>query len=71
MFRLDKLPKDVYDKVESIEFFDDWEIEDTGNMGLVFLEEDYMFDFDMSRTAAFTNRKDLIELVRCCVIKAN
>lgn len=70
-FKLENLPKDVYDRVKSIAFYDDWEVEDTGNMGLVYLEEGYVFDFDMSSTAAFVNRKDLIDLVRCCVIRAN
>ena len=70
-FKIENLPKDVYAKIESIEFFDDDEIEDTGNQGLVFLENDYMFEFDMSQTAAFADRKDLIELIRNFVIKAN
>lgn len=69
MFKLEKLPKDVYEKVEAIEFYDDWEREDTGNMGIVYLEEGFVFEFDESTTAGFENRKDLIDLVRCQVVE--
>jgi hypothetical protein len=70
MFKLEKLPKDVYEKVESIDFFDEWEREETGNMSIVFLEEGFVFEFDESTVSGFENRKDLIELVRCQVVEA-
>ena len=69
MFKLDKLPKDVLEKISAIEFFDKEEKEDTGNMGIVWLENDYVFEFDESHTASFINKKDLIDLIKSCIIK--
>lgn len=64
MFKLENLPKDVREKICDIDFFEAWEREETGNMGIVYLEDGWMFDWDESHTSAFENRKDLIDIVR-------
>ena len=64
MFKIECLPDDVYEKVYHIEFFDEEEREDTGNMGLVWLEDGWCFTWDESSTSAFTDRKDLINIIR-------
>lgn len=64
MFKLENLPKDIRQKVNYIEFYDTWERENTGNMGVVFLKDEFEFDWDNSHTTAFDSRNDLIDIVR-------
>jgi len=67
-FKIENLPNEVYDKIEDIVFYPKWEADATGNLGLVYLRDGYMFDFDNSHVAAFTSRNDLINLINGSVV---
>lgn len=60
MFKLEKLPKDVREKIHDIDFTPD----EPDVMGFVNLKDDYEFEWDNSHVETFESRNDLINLVR-------
>ena len=64
MFKLEKLPKDVKEKIEDIEFLSGEEF-----MGFVNLKDGWVFDWDESHIASFDSRNDLIDIVRYSTIE--
>lgn len=65
MFKLEKLPKDVREKIFSIEFVNDEE----DLMGFVNLNDNWAFEWDGSHVERFKNKTDLIDIVRNCTIR--
>ena len=59
MFKLENLPKDVKEKIYNITF-----TPDESFMGFVNLVDDWCFEWDGSHTENFTDRNDLIDIVR-------
>lgn len=59
MFKLEKLPKDVREKIHDIDFTPNDNV-----MGFVNLKDGYEFEYDGSHVEGFESRNDLIELVR-------
>lgn len=68
-FSIEKLPKKVKERIDFIE----WNEGDFDECvcGLVWLKNGYVFYYDESTTDTFTNRKDLIELIKYNTIKTN
>ena len=64
-FKINALPKDVRDMVESIEWQDGTLDEDL--MGIAYLKDGYCLFDDNSHTLGFTSRSDLVEVLRTCV----
>lgn len=60
MFKLEKLPKDVREKIHDIDFTPD----EDNVMGFVNLKDEYEFEHDGSHVEGFESRNDLIDLVR-------
>ena len=59
MFKLENLPKDVQEKIYSIDFVDDEE----DLIGFVNLKDNWAFEWG-GHLEGFSSRKDLIEMVR-------
>lgn len=66
-FDINKLPKNVREKIDLIEWQDGTLNEDLA--GLVYIKDGWCIDVDGSHTEGFTNRTDLINFIRGCVIK--
>lgn len=60
MFKLQNLPKDVREKIHSIDFTP----EEEHIIGFVNLKKGWVFDWDDSHVEGFSSRQDLIEIVR-------
>ena len=59
MFKLERLPKDVREKINEIYFVSG----EPDIIGFVDLKDEYEFDFE-GHTTGFVSRLDLIEMVR-------
>ena len=67
-FDINKLPVDVLEKIYDI-YWNDGETFDEDTLGEVWLEDEYVFEFDGSHCTTFDSRKELIDVVRTCVIE--
>ena len=68
-FDINKLPADVLEKVLEISFDENGFLNEDEMLGEVWLDEGWMFYYDGSHYGQFSNRKDLIELIRTSVTK--
>lgn len=65
-FNLKSLPEDVKEKIHSLDFNVD---EDDNVMGFVNLKDEYVFEWDNSHIEGFTDKEDLIDIVRINTIR--
>lgn len=64
-FKLENLPKDVREKINYIDFTP----EEEEIMGFVALKDGWCFDWDGSHIEGFSDRNDLISIIRDCTTK--
>ena len=62
-FNVEKLPKDVYEMIDYINFTEDGEMADDDVIGEGWVSDDYIIE-DYTHYFTFTSRKDLIEYLR-------
>lgn len=67
-FDINKLPKDVLEKIESIDFNEDGFL-DEGVLGEVWLKDGWKFYYDDSHYAQFDSRVELIDVIRSCAVE--
>lgn len=67
-FSIEKLPSDVKEKIEFIEWNENEEF-DEEVCGQVWLKEGFVFGNDESSVSTFDDRSDLIALIRWDVVK--
>lgn len=62
-FDVNKLPKDVREKIDSINFVEDGEMADDETIGECWLKDGWLFDGE-THYATFTSRQELIDDIR-------
>ena len=67
-FSIEKLPADVREKIDFIEWNDYGDF-DENLAGICWIKDEYELYDDGSHITGFENRKDLIDTIRCCVNK--